>query len=57
LREKELQGLISERKKLFTRCLTIEELGNKISSVLTTFSTKITKIKSDSDLFEERVKK
>ena len=35
----------------------MEELGNKIQAVLTNFGTKFTKMKSDNELFEERVNK
>lgn len=35
----------------------MEKLGGQIQAVLTTFGTKFTKMKSDNELFEERVNK
>lgn len=48
---------MAERKRLSSRADDIEQIANKLSHILTNFSMKITKIRSDYDLFEERVSK
>lgn len=57
MREKELQRIVEERNKLFDRCEQVESIGTKIHHILSNYSSKFTKIKSDNELFQERVNK